>query len=182
MIVFTKLTRIFLRIYNAFANFVRIKYLMLLYPGLKIIGKTYIAKNCHVVCVDGGKMILKDTYINTGAYVHCSESAVLKIDNSYIGMNTVIAAAKCIEIKAYCEIAEMVVIRDQNHSHNLNSTPIRSLESISAPIIVNQNVWIGSKATILKGVTVGENSVIAASAVVTKDVKECTIVKGIPAH
>jgi maltose O-acetyltransferase len=52
---------------------------------------------------------------------------------------------------------------------------------ISAPIILEENVWVGAGAIILKGVKVGRNSVIAAGAVVTKDVAPNTIVGGVPA-
>lgn len=49
------------------------------------------------------------------------------------------------------------------------------------PIIVKDNVWIGANATILPGVTIGQNAIVAAGAVVTKDVPESTIVGGNPA-
>ena len=51
-----------------------------------------------------------------------------------------------------------------------------------APIVVKDNVWIGAHATILAGVTIGENAVVAAGAVVTKDVPANTIVGGVPAR
>ena len=50
-----------------------------------------------------------------------------------------------------------------------------------APITIHDNVWIGSSAIILKGVTVGEGAVVAAGSVVTRDVKAFTIVGGNPA-
>ena len=48
-------------------------------------------------------------------------------------------------------------------------------------IVIKKNVWIGAGATVLPGVTIGENSIVAAGAVVTKDVPENTIVGGVPA-
>lgn len=50
-----------------------------------------------------------------------------------------------------------------------------------APIHIKRNAWIGANATILQGVTIGENAIVAAGAVVTKDVPDNTIVGGIPA-
>lgn len=50
-----------------------------------------------------------------------------------------------------------------------------------APIHIGKNVWVGSNATILQGVTVGDHAIIAAGAVVTKDVAPGTIVGGVPA-
>lgn len=53
---------------------------------------------------------------------------------------------------------------------------------ICKPILLRKNAWIGAGATILLGVTVGENSVVAAGAVVSKDVPDNTVVGGIPAR
>jgi len=54
-------------------------------------------------------------------------------------------------------------------------------EGMSAPIIIGNNVWIATRAMILKGVTIGDGAVVAAGAVVTKDVKPFTVVAGVPA-
>jgi len=51
----------------------------------------------------------------------------------------------------------------------------------TAPVKIGDNVWIGMNAVILKGVTIGENSVVAAGAVVTKSIPANTIVAGNPA-
>jgi acetyltransferase-like isoleucine patch superfamily enzyme len=53
--------------------------------------------------------------------------------------------------------------------------------TIAKPIVIERNVWIGAGATIIGGVTVGENSVVAAGAVVTRDVPRDTLVGGNPA-
>ena len=52
---------------------------------------------------------------------------------------------------------------------------------MSAPIVIKNNVWIGMAAIILKGVTIGEGAIVAAGAVVTRDVPAHTIVAGVPA-
>ena len=64
-------------------------------------------------------------------------------------------------------------------NHPVDPTKRKHLELKS--ILIKRNAWIGAGATILPGVTVGENSVVAAGAVVTKDVPDNTIVGGIPA-
>jgi acetyltransferase-like isoleucine patch superfamily enzyme len=65
-------------------------------------------------------------------------------------------------------------------NHPLDPTERRAL--ISKPILIKRNAWIGAAATILPGVTVGENAVVAAGAVVSKDVPANTVVGGIPAR
>ena len=64
-------------------------------------------------------------------------------------------------------------------NHPLNPNDRKSL--ICKPIVVKRNAWIGAAVTILPGVTIGENSVVAAGAVVTADVPPNTIVGGVPA-
>jgi len=58
--------------------------------------------------------------------------------------------------------------------------PVRP-KLVTAPVIIRDNVWIGMNAVILKGVTIGENSVVAAGAVVTKSVSANVVVAGNPA-
>lgn len=74
-------------------------------------------------------------------------------------------------------IGHNVVIATLNHDLN----PNRRQDLLPAPINIGKNVWIGSNSTILQGVTIGENSVVAAGAVVNKDVPANTIVGGTPA-
>jgi acetyltransferase-like isoleucine patch superfamily enzyme len=64
-------------------------------------------------------------------------------------------------------------------NHPLNPTIRKGL--ITKPILIKKNAWIGAGATILPGVTIGENAVVAAGAVVSKDVADNTVVGGIPA-
>jgi len=59
--------------------------------------------------------------------------------------------------------------------------PAERRATISHPIVIKKNAWIGAAATILPGVTIGENSVVAAGAVVSKDVPPNTIAGGVPA-
>ncbi len=63
--------------------------------------------------------------------------------------------------------------------HPVNSNERRALEV--KPVIIKKNAWLGAGVTILPGVTVGENSIVAAGAVVNKDVPANTIVAGVPA-
>lgn len=70
-----------------------------------------------------------------------------------------------------------VTIATLNHGLPLETRNV----TYPSPVIIGDNVWIGSNATILPGVTIGDNSVVAAGAVVTKDVPANTVVAGVPA-
>ena len=76
-----------------------------------------------------------------------------------------------------CQIGHNVVFATLNHG----IAPGDRVHTYPAPIVLGKNVWVGSNATILQGVTVGDNAIIAAGAVVTKDVPADTIVGGVPA-
>ena len=76
-----------------------------------------------------------------------------------------------------CQIGHNVVFATLNHG----LAPEDRKYTYPAPIVLGKNLWVGSNATILQGVTIGDNAVVAAGAVVTKDVAPNTIVGGVPA-
>ena len=80
-----------------------------------------------------------------------------------------------ITIGDLCVFGEQVIIRDDD-GHTLDDTPR------TAPITIGNNVWVGARAMILKGVTIGDGAVVAAGSVVTKDVPGGTLVGGVPAR
>lgn len=83
-----------------------------------------------------------------------------------------------ITIKEGALIGHKVVMATVNHGFAWENRQL----NYPAPIVIGRNVWIGSSATILNGVTVGDNAVVAAGAVVTKDVEPETVVGGVPAR
>ena len=77
-----------------------------------------------------------------------------------------------------CLVGHNVVFATLNHGF----APEERQSMLPAPIVVGRNVWIGSNSTILQGVTIGDNSIIAAGSVVTKDVLANAIGAGVPAR
>ena len=77
-----------------------------------------------------------------------------------------------------CLIGHNVVFATLNHFIE----PAERASMHPAPIVLGKKVWVGSNSTILQGVTIGDNSIIAAGSVVTKDVPANTIVGGVPAR
>ena len=107
---------------------------------------------------DFGKNITigRDVFINSGC--HFQDQGGIEIgDGVLIGHNVVLATI----------------------DHDLD--PARNRKNHYAPIKIGAHVWIGSNATILSGVSIGEWSVVAAGAVVTKDVPPMMVVGGVPA-
>ena len=77
-----------------------------------------------------------------------------------------------------CQIGHNVVFATLNHG----LAPEDRKTTYPAPITLGKNVWVGSNATILQDVSIGDNAIIGAGAVVTKNVEANTIVGGVPAR
>ena len=102
--------------------------------------------------------------------------AVVKIGSqTYIGDRTEIHAGKSVEIGDGCNISWDCNILDRDY-HKLGGD-----SEIVEPVKICNNVWIGCRCIILKGVTIGEGAIVAAGSVVTKDVAPHSLVGGNPA-
>lgn len=108
-------------------------------------------------------------------------------ENIVLGKN--ITLNRNVNITARCPIiigndvliGNNVVINSGNHDFSNPELLIREQGHVMAPITIEDNVWIGANCVILKGVTIGTGSVIAAGAVVTKDVPSNCVYGGVPA-
>lgn len=106
-------------------------------------------------------------------------------DHTFIGNGSTLSAACEIRIGAHCLLSALVRVHD-NDGHPLDPARRRRHEPIrpeeAAPVIIEDNVWIGAGATILKGVRIGQDAVVGTGAVVTSDVPAGAIVAGNPAR
>lgn len=104
-------------------------------------------------------------------YLRCLNNGVLSIgENCFFNINVSITSMNSISIGNNCKIANNVVIVDHDHDYN-NDLVGYTTESIS----IGDNVWIGANCVILKGVTIGKNSVVAAGSIVNMDIPESTV-------
>lgn len=102
------------------------------------------------------------------------QGSTLRIGNgTSLGPRTVISCATGIVIGDNCALSWDVTILD-NDGHSLNG------KRAVAPVKIGNNVWVGCKATILKGVTIGDGAIIGANTVVTTDVPDRVLVVGVP--
>lgn len=111
----------------------------------------------------------------------CNTTATISIGiNTTVGYHSFIFASEKISIGNNCLIAPFVYIVDSNHEIkkdiNINQQP-----NNTAPIIIGNDVWLGTGSKILKGVKIGDGAIIAAGAIVNEDVPSNAIVGGIPA-
>lgn len=101
-----------------------------------------------------------------------------------IGDRVHIAVAESVIIGDHCLIASNVFVSDHDHgSAELASLliPPSERELITAPVQIGHSCWIGQNVCILKGVTLGENCIVAAGAVVTRSFPAFSVIGGVPA-
>jgi acetyltransferase-like isoleucine patch superfamily enzyme len=128
------------------------------------------------------KLILRGrNTIGNGTVFQGSASIVFGA-GSYCAGNCVFAANKGIEIGENVMIADQVSIRDTAHVFSDSLTDMIAQGITTSPVIIEDDVWIGHGATVLKGVRIGRGSIVAAGAVVTRDVDRFIIVAGVPAR
>lgn len=109
-------------------------------------------------------------YINYGKHITIGKNVFINFDCTFLALGG-------ITIEDDVLIGPKVSLITENHP--LNPEDRKGL--ICKSILIKKNAWIGANATILPGVTIGENAVVAAGAVVSKDVPDNTVVGGIPA-
>ena len=125
----------------------------------------------------GGKLFAQNCQFYSGVRLEIGESGTLVIGNgTYLNRNTLIVCEDRVEIGKNCKIAWDVIIMDSDLHPISDSSPI-----VNKPVRIEDDVWIGCRSIVLKGVTIGRGAVIAAGSVVTKDIPPGTIYGGSPA-
>lgn len=102
--------------------------------------------------------------------------------DSFVGYDTVFNVGSSLKIGKNCLIAAGCMLTDAHHPFNNILGPIRDEAAIHKPIIVEDDVWIGACVVVLQNVTLGKGSIIAANAVVNRDVPPNEIWGGVPAR
>lgn len=112
----------------------------------------------------------------------CINNAVGDIiigDNTRIGLHSTVIGP--VEIGSNVNLAQGIVVTALNHNFTDCTKRIDEQGVSTAKVTIGNNVWIGANATVLPGVTIGNHCVVAAGAVVTKDVPPYSLVGGVPA-
>lgn len=183
----------------SYKSVLRIKYLT---NKLKSFWLSSIFKECPTtVFFEDVELIVGAGRISIGDNTHFSRHLYLTAWDKYsssgnllikigsgcdFGAFNHITSTNLVEIGDNCLTGKWVTISDNNHGtttlEDLRQAPLKRSVVSKGPIIIGHNVWIGDKATILGGVTIGEGAVIAANSVVTRDVPAYSVVGGNPAR
>lgn len=146
-------------------------------PGISLLSPQFIS-------IGNNSSIMKNCILETCPDAGLNPSMLIGNGVS-IGEYTHITCANCIEIGDNLLTGRFVLITDNGHGNSsieeMEIPPILRHVHSNGKVIIGKNVWIGDKATILPNVNIGDGAIIAANAVVTKDVPSYSIVAGCPA-
>lgn len=160
---------------------------LLLEPSAKlsIYGKLRINTNCfeengrvtNLRMDEASQLIVHGTFdIFYGGDIICFGGSTLELGSGFCNSNLILRCTQKVTIGEDVAISHNVTIMDSDAHEILGNVRPKTL-----PVRIGNHVWIGSGAKILKGVTVGNGSVVAAGAVVVHDVPENCVVAGVPA-
>jgi len=121
-------------------------------------------------------------WIGDGTKIRCHEGRVEIGAKTVMGQECTISAYQRVRIGEQCVIADRSMFIDFDHGVVEVDRPIRQQGIYKRDVEVGSNVWIGYGACILRGVRVGDNSIVGTNSVVTKDVPANAVVAGIPAR
>jgi maltose O-acetyltransferase len=109
----------------------------------------------------------------------CWRGATISVgDGTFLNYGVSLSAHRGVTIGKNCLVGNYVVIMDSDY-HDLSD---RSRPGEAAPIVIEDDVWLGTRATVLKGVRIGRGAVVGAGAVVTEDVPPRSLAFGVPAR
>jgi len=121
-------------------------------------------------------------WIGDGTKIRCHEGVVEIGAKTVMGQECTISAYQHVRIGEQCVIADRAMFIDFDHGVVEVERPIRLQGIYKRDVEVGSNVWIGYGACILRGVRVGDNSIVGTNAVVTRDVPANAVVAGAPAR
>ena len=121
-------------------------------------------------------------WIGHASKIRVHEGEVSIGAKTVIGQECTISAYQHVSIGRECIIADRVMLIDFDHGVTEVERPIRSQGIYMRDVRVGHNVWIGYGACVLRGVSIGENSVVGTSSVVTREVPANAVVAGAPAR
>lgn len=114
--------------------------------------------------------------------LHTHDGGRLEIGNRvFVNYGSSISAHTLVRIGDDCKIGQHAIILDCDY-HDIDDPLHYGGHGEPLPVVLEPGVWLGARVTVLKGVTIGRSSVIAAGSVVTRDIPPCVLAGGMPAR
>ncbi len=152
-------------------------------PRVRLDGVAYLGARVDIVAKRGhGRLRLgSNCRVGNDSAIRAHEGSVHIGDKTVLGARVTVNAYLDVVIGASTLIADDVYIIDFDHRTGDVSVPIMDQGIVKAPVRIGRDCWLGTKVVVTPGVRIGDGAVVAAAAVVTKDVEPYSIVAGVPA-
>jgi acetyltransferase-like isoleucine patch superfamily enzyme len=145
-------------------------------------GMLFLGRRLEVQVGRRGRLELgRFVWIGDGCKIRCHEGVVEIGEKTVLGQECTISAYQRVRIGEQCVVADRAMFIDFDHGVVDVERPIRLQGIYKRDVVVGSNVWVGYGACILRGVRVGDNSIIGSNSVVTRDVPANAVVGGVPA-
>jgi acetyltransferase-like isoleucine patch superfamily enzyme len=153
-------------------------------PHVITTGFVFLGRGTEVFARPGfGRLILgRWVHLGDGTSLRCHEGNLSIGDKVVFGRNNVVNAYLDVSIGAASIVADMVYVADFDHNFSDADRPIKDQGITKSPIRIGADVWLANKVTVVRGVHIGDGSVVGANAVVTGDLPPYSIAAGVPAR
>ena len=146
-------------------------------------GPVFFGKHLQLQIAPGATIRFgRFVWVGDGTKIRCHEGEVQIGAKTVLGQECTISAYRRVRIGEQCVVADRAMFIDFDHGVVEVERPIRQQGIYMREVEVGSNVWIGYGVCVLRGVRVGDNSVLGTSSVVTRDVPANAVVGGIPAQ
>jgi acetyltransferase-like isoleucine patch superfamily enzyme len=149
-------------------------------PRLHSHGRNYFQKGCLHLAKSAKFELKEKNVLDRGFDIEVKGQLIIGSRN-YFNKNVKIVCFDKIEIGDDCLIADSVHIYDHDHCCEDTTKLISAQGYVTAAVVIGNNVWLGAKVTVLKGVTIGDGTIVGANSIVTRDLPANSICGGIPA-
>ncbi len=153
-------------------------------PHVITTGFVFLGRRVEVTARPGfGRLVLgRWVHLGDGTSLRCHEGTLTIADKVVFGRNNVVNCYLDVSVGAASIIADMVYVADFDHVFADADTPIKDQGIVKSPVRIGADVWLANKVSVVRGTSIGDGSVVAANAVVTRDLPPYSIAGGVPAR
>ena len=153
-------------------------------PHVVTTGFVFLGKDVELFARPGfGRLVLgRWVHLGDGTSLRCHEGTLSIGDKVVFGRNNVVNAYLDISIGATSIIADMVYVTDFDHVFTDVERPIKDQGLVKSPVRIGADVWLANKVSVVRGTVIGDGCVVAANAVVTRDLPPYSVAVGVPAR
>lgn len=150
-------------------------------PGVEVGSRVRFGKGVRCIAPPGARIVLgQDVEIGDWTILEALPGGVLSFaDGAIVARGCTIAAERHVSIGRDSGVAEWSSIRDHDHDPTY---PVKSQRTVQADVRIGDRVWIGSRVTVMRGGSIGDDAIIGANAVVTRPVPANCVAVGVPAR